>query len=70
MGGLLKELDEAGKMEVDDDGGEHHNGERSICICGDLIFIFKKRLGAHVVEAVCGYAGEAFDGTYGRGTKK
>jgi DNA primase small subunit len=27
VGGLLRELDEAGKMEVDEEGGEHHNGK-------------------------------------------
>jgi DNA primase small subunit len=27
VGGLLRELDEAGKMEVDDQNGEPHNGE-------------------------------------------
>jgi DNA primase small subunit len=29
VGMLLKELDEAGKMEVDE-SGEHHNGERGL----------------------------------------
>lgn len=27
VGGLLRELDEAGKMDVDEESGEHHNGE-------------------------------------------
>ena len=42
MGGLLRELDEAGKVEVDDEGDGHHNGEWGVYICGEAQGLIKK----------------------------
>src|SRR5882762_2152911 len=45
VGGLLRELDEAGKMEVDGEAAEHHDGMFSGLYVGgvtDLVFRFRQ----------------------------
>lgn len=65
---LLRELDEAGKMEVDQEDGETRGGKMMLPIM--LVeSILKKgyRLGADFPEALCRYAGPSCWRAYGRG---